>query len=56
MASGCINPAGERIGRIETPEICGSVVWGGPDLRTLFLTTSTTVQMMQTIVAGATLP
>jgi gluconolactonase len=51
-----INPAGERIGRIEMPEICGSLVWGGSDLRTLFLTTSTTVQMMPTIVAGATLP
>jgi gluconolactonase len=51
-----INPAGERIGRIATPEICGSVVWGGDDLRTLFLTTSKTVQMMPTLVAGATLP
>jgi gluconolactonase len=51
-----ITPAGERIGRIETPEICGSLVWGGSDLRTLFLTTSTTVQVMPTIVAGAALP
>ena len=51
-----INPAGERIGRIETPEICGSVVWGGADLRTLFLTTTKTVQMMPTLVAGAPLP
>jgi gluconolactonase len=51
-----INPAGERIGRIETPEICGSVVWGGDDLRTLFLTTTKTVQMMPTLVAGAPLP
>ena len=51
-----INPAGERIGRIETPEICGSVVWGGDGLRTLFLTTTKTVQMMPTLVAGAPLP
>ena len=51
-----IAPDGTRIGRIETPEICGSVAWGGADLRTLFLTTSKTVQMMPTLVAGATLP
>ena len=51
-----IAPDGRRIGRIETPEICGSVAWGGADLRTLFLTTSKTVQMMPTLVAGATLP
>jgi gluconolactonase len=51
-----INPAGERIGRIQTPEICGSLVWGGEDLRTLFLTTTTTVQMMPTLVPGASLP
>ncbi len=51
-----IAPDGKRIGRIETPEICGSVAWGGADLRTLFLTTSKTVQMMPTLVAGATLP
>ena len=51
-----ITPEGERIGRIETPEVCGSVVWGGADLRTLFLTTSKSVQMMPTLVAGAALP
>ena len=27
-----LDPDGERIGAIETPEICGSVAWGGPDL------------------------
>ena len=26
-----VDPHGERIGRIATPEICGSVVFGGPD-------------------------
>ena len=33
-----LDPTGERIGAIRTPEICGSVVFGGPELRTLFLT------------------
>ena len=45
-----LNPDGERIGAIRTPEICGSVVFGGPDLTTLFLTTTTTVHMMETKV------
>lgn len=51
-----LNPAGERIGAIRTPEICGSVVFGGPDLKTLFLTTTTTVHSMPTKVASAPLP
>ena len=51
-----LNPAGERIGAIRTPEICGSVVFGGPDLTTLFLTTTTTVHSMPTKVASAPLP
>jgi len=51
-----LNPAGERIGAIRTPEICGSVVFGGADLRTLFLTTTTTVHLIQTKVASAPLP
>ena len=51
-----LNPEGERVGAIRTPEICGSVVFGGPDLRTLFLTTTTTVHMMPTKVASAPLP
>jgi len=51
-----LNPAGERIGAIRTPEICGSVVFGGQDLTTLFLTTTTTVHSIPTNVAAAPLP
>ena len=51
-----LDPQGERIGAIRTPEICGSVVFGGADLTTLFLTTTTSVHMMQTNVASAPLP
>jgi gluconolactonase len=51
-----LNPQGERIGAIRTPEICGSVVFGGPDLHTLFLTTTTTVHSMPVKVASAPLP
>jgi gluconolactonase len=48
-----LDPHGERIGRISTPEICGSVVFGGPDNTTLFLTTTTTVHLIETKVQGA---
>jgi gluconolactonase len=51
-----LNPDGERIGALRTREICGSVVFGGPDLRTLFLTTTTTVHLLPTNVASAPLP
>jgi gluconolactonase len=51
-----LDPQAERIGAIRTPEVCGSVVFGGPDLTTLFLTTTTTVHMMETKVQGAPLP
>ena len=29
-----LTPDGERIGIVETPEVCGSLCWGGADLRT----------------------
>jgi hypothetical protein len=48
--------SGERIGLIETPEVCGSLCWGGPDLRTLFLTTSTTLHAIPTRCTSAPLP
>lgn len=51
-----LSPDGERLGTISTPEICGSVVFGGADLTTLFLTTTTTVHSMPTRVAAAPLP
>jgi gluconolactonase len=51
-----LNPAGERIGAIRTPEICGSVAFGGPNLTTLFLTTTTSVHLIETKVEGALLP
>jgi gluconolactonase len=51
-----IDPSGEKIGAIRTPEICGSVVFGGPDMTTLFLTTSKSVHLIETRVQGAPLP
>jgi gluconolactonase len=50
-----LSPAGERLGRIRAPEVVGNLAFGGADLRTLFLMTSTTAHSMPTRVAGARL-
>jgi gluconolactonase len=50
-----ISPDGERLGRIRAPEVVGNLTWGGDDLRTLFLMTSTTVHSLPTLVAPARL-
>jgi hypothetical protein len=36
--------------------VCGSLAWGGDDLRSLFLTTTTTLHVIRTLVAGTPLP
>jgi gluconolactonase len=51
-----LTAAGEKLGVVATPEVCGSLAWGGPDLRTLFLTTYTTLHSVPTRVASAPLP
>jgi gluconolactonase len=48
-------PDGELIGSFETPEVTGNLTWGGPDLRTLFLMTTTTVHTLRTLVGPAPL-
>jgi len=50
-----ISPAGERLGRIRAPEVVGNLTWGGEDLHTLFLMTSTTVHSLPTLVGPARL-
>jgi gluconolactonase len=51
-----IDPAGEVLGIVATPEVAGSLVWGGEDLRSLFVCTTTTVQQIRTKVAPAPIP
>jgi gluconolactonase len=48
-----IAPEGDRIGVLDTPEICGSLCWGGHDLHTLFLMTSSSVHAIGTRVGPA---
>jgi gluconolactonase len=43
---------GTRVGIIETPEVCANVAFGGPDLRTLLLTASTSVYTLRVKVPG----
>jgi gluconolactonase len=50
------NPLGAKLGIIEVPEPVGSLVWGGRDLRSLFIAGSTSLYRMQTRVAGTKLP
>jgi gluconolactonase len=45
-------PDGTRIGIIETPEVCANISFGGPDLRTLLLTASTSVYTLRVKVPG----
>jgi len=51
-----IAPSGGLLGIIETPAVSGSLVWGGEDLRSLFVCTSTTMHVLRTRVGPAPLP
>jgi gluconolactonase len=45
-------PDGTRLGIIRTPEVPANLAFGGPDLRTLFLTARTSVYTMRVKVPG----
>jgi gluconolactonase len=45
-------PDGTRIGIIETPEVCANIAFGGPDLRTLLFTASTSVYTLRLKTPG----
>ena len=52
-----VSPDGEKLGVIETPEVCGSLCWGaGDEAHTLFLMTTTTAHIVETLVGPAPLP
>jgi gluconolactonase len=50
-----ISPQGQRLGAVRAPEVVGSLAWGGSDLHTLFLMTSTSVHSIRTIIGPAPL-
>jgi gluconolactonase len=45
-------PDGHLIGIIETPEVCANIAFGGPDLRTLLFTASTSVYTLRVKTPG----
>jgi gluconolactonase len=45
-------PDGQRLGIIKTPEVPANICFGGPDLRTLFLTARTSVYTLRVNVPG----
>jgi len=51
-----VAPSGDFLGILRVPEVVGSLVWGGEDLRLLFLTASDKLYCIRTLVAGAPLP
>ena len=51
-----LTPDGEHLGTVATPEVCGSLAWGGDDMHSLFLMTSTSVHVVRTLVGPAPLP
>jgi gluconolactonase len=51
-----LSPTGEKLGVITAPEVAGSLCWGGADMHSLFLMTSTTVHVVETLVGPAPLP
>jgi gluconolactonase len=50
------DPQGTLLGRFAAPEVVGNLTWGGADLRTLFLMTTTSVHALRTLVGPAPLP
>jgi gluconolactonase len=50
-----ITPRAQRVGVIRAPEVVGNLTWGGEDLHTLFLMTSTTAHSLRTLVGPAPL-
>jgi gluconolactonase len=51
-----ISPEGEHLGMVPVPENVGNLAWGGPDWKTLYMPSSTSLYRVRTKVASATLP
>ena len=49
---GVYHPDGTWLGVFQTPEFCANFTWGGPELRTLFLTASTGLYQVPVKVPG----
>ena len=47
---------GAVVARIPVPEVAANLAWGGDELRDLFLTATTSLYRIRTLVRGARLP
>jgi len=47
-----IEPSGEPLGIIESPEVTSNVAWGDADLKTLYITAQTSVYRVRTTTGG----
>lgn len=50
-----LSPGGELLGKIETPEVPANLAWGDADLKTLYITASTSVYRIRVKTGGARL-
>ncbi|MBN1934777.1 MAG: SMP-30/gluconolactonase/LRE family protein [Anaerolineae bacterium] len=46
------NPAGDKLGVIEMPEVPANLAWGGPDFKTLYVTAQTGLYRVQVKTGG----
>lgn len=48
-----VSPSAEKLGVIAVPEVAANLAWGEDDMRSLFITASTGLYRIRTLVAGA---
>jgi sugar lactone lactonase YvrE len=50
-----IDPSGEPLGVVETPEVSSNVAWGDADFKTLYITAQTSIYQLRTLTGGVPL-
>ena len=51
-----IDPSGEPLGVVETPEVSSNVAWGDADFKTLYITAQTSIYRVRTTTGGCLSP
>ena len=51
-----IDPSGEPLGVVETPEVSSNVAWGDVDFKTLYITAQTSIYRVRTATGGVPSP
>jgi len=50
------DPSGEKLGRIDVPEVAANIAWGDKDWKTLYITGSTSVYRIRLSIEGIKVP